>query len=323
MTAKRKFHSKLNKRSLISKDVGDSVFKVLIFAILIVYAASILFLLAWGLLTSFKSNFDYSGGNLFGLPDSSKFKPNENWFSNYRNALKQFTGKFQSHYFVGNREVDNYATHNFWTMLGNSVIYAGLGAIVQAIVPAVVAYVCVKYKFRFSKILYAVTLFIYIIPIVGNTPTMITTLRNLGLYDSFLGHIALKFNFTGMYFFVYWAFFESLPDSYLEAAEIDGASQLRTLTSVVLPLASKTIATVALIMFVQYWNDYQTPLLYLPTHPTVAFGVYFVEYINRGAAQYTPEKIACYMMLALPVLLIFIFFKDKLMGNISMGGIKE
>ena len=105
---------------------------------------------------------------------------------------------------------------------------------------------------------------------------------------------------------------------------MDGASQLRIMTSIILPLSVKIISTVWLILFVQLWNDYQTPMLYLPTLPTLAYGVYYVTEIDHsGDLTQTPIKVAGCMLLALPILVIFIFLKDKLMGNVSMGGVKE
>ena len=131
-----------------------------------------------------------------------------------------------------------------------------------------------------------------------------------------------------MYFFVYLAFYKGFSDTYAEAAEIDGASQLDVLFRIVIPLSMKTIGSVLLIQVINLWNDYQVPLLYLPTHPTIAYATYlFTDATKaigltgefRGRIYY--EVSAC-MMLALPILVIYIAFNKKLMGDISMGGIK-
>lgn len=314
----------------------NRIFFTIIFTILFLYAASLLFLLGWAFIQSLRTVDGFSQ-NPFGWPEWKTA------FDNYIGLFKKFRltsmGEAGDNanpviyydYFL-KEDVQIYYDCNFFDMLLNSLIYAGGGALIQALVPCVVAYMLVKYNFKFSKILYGVALITYIIPIVGNYPSVIETMKQFGLYNSFLGNFIQKFNFSGMYFFIYYAFFEGISDSYIEAAELDGANQLQILTRVILPQAKTLILTVVVIVFVQYWNDYQTPLLYLPSHPTIAYGVHFItsqkELITlpNGNSFFlrdiTPTIAAC-MSLAIPTLLFFIFFKEKLMSNLSMGGLKE
>lgn len=307
------------------KGIFNKVFVISVCVLLALYALALLFLLGWGLLTSLKSRTDFLfSENVLGLPNMEFSKEELTQLSNYKLIFENFNFTKKVVFYSGDRLITHESKSNFFSLIGNTILYAGVGSLIAALVPAIVAYTCVKYKFRFSKILYAVVLFVYIVPVVGNYPSAITVLRGLGIYDTFAGNYIQKFSFTGMYFFVYWAFYESLSDTYAEAAEMDGASQLRILSSIILPLSIKMIASVWLILFVQQWNDYQTPMLYLPTKPTLAYGVYYMTQINHsGKLTQTPTKIAGCMMLALPILLAFIFLKDKLMGNVSMGGIKE
>ena len=307
------------------KGIINKIFVVSVCVFLTIYALALLFLLGWGLLTSLKSRTDFLfAENILGLPNL-KYSKDEVWrLANYKLILENFDFTKKVVFYAGDTLITHESKSNFFTLILNTFLYAGVGSLIAAMVPAVVAYTCVKYKFRFSKILYAVVLFVYIVPVVGNYPSSITVLRNLRLYDTFGGNYIQKFSFTGMYFFVYWAFYESLSDTYSEAAEMDGASQFRILISIILPLSIKIISSVWLILFVQQWNDYQTPMLYLPTKPTLAYGVYYMTQINHsGKLTQTPTKIAGCMLLALPILAVFIFLKDKLMGNVSMGGVKE
>lgn len=146
----------------------------------------------------------------------------------------------------------------------------------------------------------------------------------------FLSNWIQKFHFSGMYFFVYYAFYEGLSDAYSEAAEIDGASQFKILLHIIIPLSMKMIGSVMLIQFINLWNDYQTPLLYLPTKPTLAYSVYLfmagqgdgvLGFPNNLKTNYPLQTAAC-MVLAVPVLIIYCAFNKKLLGDISMGGIK-
>ncbi|MDE6372992.1 MAG: ABC transporter permease subunit, partial [Clostridia bacterium] len=158
---------------------------------------------------------------------------------------------------------------------------------------------------------------------VGSAPSEIRILRLFGMYDTIWGNWIQKFHFLGMYFLVFFARFKSLSNEYMEAAYVDGASELQVLTRVMLPLVKTVFATVFLIKFVEYWNDYQTPLLYMPSYPTLAVGVYNLSYTTVGVMSYTPMRMAACIILLVPIFVLFIIFKDKLMGNLTAGGVKE
>ncbi len=327
----------MNKNSYKNKNssIFDRLFVAFISVLLIAYTILIFILIAWAILTSLKSEIDYGWlGNVVGLP-SIKNSKNELLFNNYRliiENLKVYTVLSYDSALIGN--VSKQVLSNFWALLVNTLLYAVVGAVILAGVPCIMAYMCSKYKNKASTIIYFGVIIVMAMPVVGSYVTDIMILRTLGLYDTWIGNWIQKFNFTGMYFLVYYAFFDGISNTYTEAAEIDGASQFRTMVSIIFPLAAKMFLSVALINFVNLWNDYQTLLLYLPTHPTLALGVY---YLNSGASSSlvydNPEvkelffsetiKMAGCIFLALPIFIVFAIFRDKLMGNMSMGGIKE
>ena len=216
-------------------------------------------------------------------------------------------------------------TYTFGNFLVNSIVYSGICSFVHAFVAFTCAYLCAKYKFRFSEFIYVVMLVVMAIPIVGSSPSMISLLRNLAIYDTYFAMIALNFNFTGVYFFVFHAHLSGLSDTYVEAAEIDGASQMQILISIIFPLCAKVFFTVFLLQFIQTWNDYQTPLLYYPNHPTLAYAIFKMNIQSNGGMDIlsVPSKIAGCMVLAIPVFALFVAFNKMLMGNLTMGGIKE
>ena len=293
-------------------------------AVLIIYSAIMILMLVWGFLTSLKSNMDFSTmGNVLGLPDK-EFSRNELLFGNYKTIWENFSFTKSVSYYSGDTLMRHFSDNTFFGILLNTVLYAVVGSAIQAFVPAVMGYLVVKYPGKVSSFINALMLFVMALPIVGNSSTMVRLLRTMNLYDNFAGLFIMKFNFTGMYFFMFQAFFHDLSDSYAEAAEIDGASQFRVMFGIYIPLAWKMVATIVLILFVTCWNDYQTPLLYLPTIPTMAYAVYYLAYENNQVQMATlPVKTAACMMLALPILVLFIFLKDKLMGNVTLGGVKE
>ena len=94
------------------------------------------------------------------------------------------------------------------------------------------------------------------------------------------------------------------------------------MTRISLPLAKNTFFTVLLIMFVTYWNDFQTPMLYLPTHPTISEALYWIKGSSFNYFAKMPVKMAAPMMFLLPVLIIFLCFHKRLLGNLTVGGVK-
>ena len=245
--------------------------------------------------------------------------------ANYKIVLEKFVITRRAVYYgLGPEQIVHTCKAGFGELLVNTLLYTVGGALIYALMPALTAYLCAKYPYKLSAILVVVYTLMMCMPIVGSTPFELTFLRNTGLYDNIIGNYIQKMTGSGMYFFVYLAYFKGTSETYREAAQIDGASQFRIMTTIYFPLAIKIIATVFLIQFVALWNDYQTPLLYLPTHPTLAYAVYYVSYEAFEPALYhTPPRIAGLMLLAVPIVILFAIFKDKLMGDISLGGIKE
>ena len=121
---------------------------------------------------------------------------------------------------------------------------------------------------------------------------------------------------------VLFAAFSAIPKTYSEAATIDGAGTFTIMLKIIMPLVANTIATVFLMYFIQYWNDYQTPLLYLPSYPTIAYGLYQFVWTTFDAVSTENVKLAACLVVAIPIIVLFSVFNKKLVGNLSMGGIK-
>lgn len=322
------------KNSIKSAKKGEIVTKavfVILFMVLAIYALTMIAMLLWGLLTSLKSSDDFENlGNVMGLPNldaGNIFNSRNELFklSNYKTIIENFLLEKRAVYYgTGPDLIVHVCKAGFGDMLLNTLLYTVGGALIYALMPALAAYLCAKYPYKFSSVLITIYTLMMCMPIVGSMPFELTFLRNTGLYDNMFGNYLQKMTGGGMYFFVYLAYFKGTSEVYREAAQLDGASQMRVMTMIYFPLAVKIISTVFLIQFVALWNDYQTPLLYLPTHPTLAYGVYYVSYEAFVPAFYhTPVRISGLMLLAVPLIIIFAVFKDKLMGDISLGGIKE
>jgi multiple sugar transport system permease protein len=161
------------------------------------------------------------------------------------------------------------------------------------------------------------------LPIIGSAPSELHVAKTLGIFDSHTGMWIMKSSFLGMYYLIFYAIFKGIPKDYNDAAAVDGASHYRVFFTIILPLASKTFSTVYLLYFIGFWNDYQTPLIYMPSFPTLAMGLYSFTFANNSATGSVPVKMAGNFLIFIPILIVFIAFKNKLLGNVSMGGIKE
>ena len=346
----------------VERNTVTTVIFAIVFAVLIIYSLSVIITLLWGVTTSLKSLEDINGGfnfytkkNILGFPDLDAshvwidpetgeeyiYHSRREFFQlfNYKQVIELFTYKkttsfyangrteaiahYQKVWFGGSASGANYAT--FIDILINTILYTVGGAAIMCFMPAITAYITAKYDYVWCKVLHMINIIIMCIPVVGRYPTELTFLRNSGLYDNLLGNYVQKMTGSGTYYLVYYAFFKGLSNVYRDAASIDGASEFMITFRIYFPLAQKMILTVFLIQFVNLWNDYQTLYLYLPSYPTFAYMVFYkvIEATDNTMFQELPMKTAACMFLAVPVLVLFIIFKDKLMGSISLGGIKE
>ncbi len=309
------------KRS-VKKDKISPIFWV-VFAVLVAYVISLLIPLAWGLLTSLKSSLDFNvKSNVLGFPNP-EYSAEEMKFGNYSKLIKNMQLDMSSVFYSNGVKIKHTSHNNIFDILINTILYCGGGAFILAIVPFSVAYITKKFPFKFSKVLFNVAIVSMVIPSVGNSAAELTMLRNMGLYDSIWGNYLQKFHYVGNYYLIFCAYFATLSDGYAEAAVIDGASQFQIFFKIIIPLSSKMILTIFMLDLVALWNDYQTPLLYLPTFPTLAYAVHYMVFNKSGGENTIPYRISACMLLGIPMLVFFIIFRDKIMGNVTMGGLKE
>ena len=161
-----------------------------------------------------------------------------------------------------------------------------------------------------------------IIPIVGNAPSELAMAIRLGIYNTIWGMWIMRANFLGMYFLVFYDIFKSLPASYTEAAKIDGANPFTIMTQIIVPLAATTTSTVFVLTFIGYWNDFQIPMVYIPSYPVAAYGMFVFQNTPIVEIANTPTRLAGICLLAFPIVIFYAFFNKKLNVNLSVGGIK-
>lgn len=279
---------------------------VVMLVLLIAYAATLLFLLVWAGFTAFADNETYVGSI---ANKDSLFPSVFRW--NFSDIFERFN------YDIGDNQVVD-----FVGMFANSLLYSVGSALVKTAITCVTAYACARFDYKFSKVIYGIVIVTMIMPIVGSLPSEIDMATRLGLYDSIPGMWVMKSNFLGMYFLVFYAMFKNVPKAYEEAAKIDGANNFQIMSRVHFPICRNTFFTIMLILFVEYWNDFQTPLVYLDHFPTVSLGLYKIMLSTETELTQLSMKMAATFLVVVPTLVVFLIFQKRLMGNLTVGGIK-
>jgi ABC-type glycerol-3-phosphate transport system permease component len=290
--------------------IKDGVSKIMVFVsiLLFIYALSLIMLMVWGFYTSVKDPLDYRI-DMLGLPPKWKF-------SNYSTVVEFF--------YVLDKSVTPNRKVYILEMVFNSVLYALGSSLLQATVQFIMAYLASRFAFKFGKLIYLLVIIGMTIPIVGSEPSAIAIATKLNLNDSILGMWIMKSYFLGMYFLIFYETLKAFPKDYADAAYIDGASNTRVMWKIMFPLSRTTYLTIVLLLFVGFWNDYTTPMLFMPNVPTLSYGLWtFVVGSSINEIANEPMRLAACLLLLMPILILFAFMHNKLLTNVSIGGVKE
>jgi raffinose/stachyose/melibiose transport system permease protein/N-acetylglucosamine transport system permease protein len=294
--------TKKNKRTF-SHWLKKNLLYIFIGLVLFAYAASMIYLLLWAFSVTVKPYSEFIDLPMKIIPKKISFK---NWATAF-NELK----------IVGTEQV-----FYIEDMFLNSLIYSIGCAFTGTLMQCIAAYLTSKYRFRFGKIAYGIVIVTMIMPIVGSLPSELQMMKSLGIYDTYFGMIIMKANFLGANFLVFYAIFKSIPWSYAESAFMDGAGHFRVMIQIMFPLVKTTFFAIFLLNFISYWNDYTGPMLYLPSYPTVAFGMFYMKNVATAAFGREPLQLTGCMMMTVPILVVFLLTQKRLMGNLTMGGLK-
>jgi len=173
-----------------------------------------------------------------------------------------------------------------------------------------------------SRFLYPLVLLGMMISIEAIIVPLYYQMRSLGLTNSIPGMVFIQVG-TGVPFGVFWmrAAFKALPQSLFEAADIDGAGPMRTLLQVALPLVRPAVITYGLLGFMWTWNDYFLSLIFLSGNnvtATVALGAFQGKYLTQFNLM-----AAGGLIIAAPVLILYIIFQRRFIAGMLAGALKE
>ncbi|MVX63961.1 ABC transporter permease subunit [Clostridium chromiireducens] len=208
-----------------------------------------------------------------------------------------------------------------WKGFANSLFIAVAVTVVSGYFSALTAYGFSRYKFKGNKILYAVVLGSMMIPMQLGFIGFYQLISKMHLLNSYIPLIIPSIANASSVFFIKGYTDGAVHESLIEAARIDGSSEFSIFNKIGLPLIMPSVATMSIFTFIGTWNNYLTPLILitdmekytLPIMQVVAKGVYKTEF----GAIYT-----CIAISVVPIMIAFAFLSKKIIGGLTIGGVK-
>lgn len=286
----------MRRKSIIKKSLQEKIVFTIAFILFAAYAFTIFYAFAFMILSALKTNEEFVL-HMFDLP--------EKWL--FGNFIAAF-GKLQVR------------RTNMWGMIVNSLWYTLGGTVLSVGCATTLSYVVSKFRFLGRNLIYAISVVVLVLPIVGSLPATYKLVMGLGLDNSPLYLVTFTSGF-GFNFIVLYGFFQNLSWSYAEAAYIDGATDFQTFVRVMLPQAMPAIVSLLILAAIGLWNDYEKPLLFLSNLPTLSVGLYEFNIDMQYNADY-PTLFAGLFISVIPILVVFVVFQETIMSNTVAGGLK-
>ena len=209
----------------------------------------------------------------------------------------------------------------FLRYIFNSVLTTVVTVILSVIVCCMGAYGIVKHRVPFADFIF---LIIVSALMFSGHVTQISNymiVNSLGLVDTYLAliipKIAVAFNF-----FLIKQFVEQLPDAYLEAARIDGASEVTIFLKIVVPYLKPAIATLAIFSFVNNWNDYFSPLVFITKQQLKTLPLALQSIGEGGNVAKAGAMAAATFLMTLPTIIVFASMQKNVIQTMAHSGIK-
>ncbi|HWQ13659.1 MAG TPA: carbohydrate ABC transporter permease [Roseiflexaceae bacterium] len=217
---------------------------------------------------------------------------------------------------------------NFNLFAFNTVVkYAIPSTIGTVLSSALVAYSFARMRWAGRDVLFAICLATMMIPFQVRLVPLFIIFKDLGWINTYLPLVVPAFFGNAFFIFMLRQFFRTIPMELSEAARIDGAGEFQILFEIVLPLAKPALAVVALFAFMDAWNDYLGPLIYINSEPewTLALAIQrmgrAMTEVGASANAY-PYLMAVSTIVTMPILLIFFFAQRAFIEGISLSGLK-
>ena len=284
-----------------------SPFTIVMFTLLLLQSFTIIFSLYWMFSTSLKSQINFAIDNV-GLPQKYMF-------SNYSKAFSYLS--------IQIKENGGYRDVFLLELLWNSILFAVGHTVINVGCKALAGYVLSKFrKFWFVRLVQTVIIVVMVVPVVTSLAASLDWNKKLGVYDNFPMILYTCIGIFDSATLIFMGAYAGVHNSYIEAAKIDGAGNYHIMLTIGLPLIRTVILITAVTSFIGHWNNYMTPYLYLPSMPTMAVALLNFSQSSTNAISSEPMQMAAAALVCLPCLALYFMFQDKMVGNLTMGGLK-
>ena len=275
--------------------IKDILKKTLTYIILSIWAISVLFPFYWMILTSIKS---YGAYNAEYIPKFYTLSPT---FENYVTA---FTSVPLAKYFF------------------NTIIFTVITTALMMFVVIFSAFAFARLDFKGKNALFALFLSLMMIPNELVIITNFVTITNLDLRNTFTGLILPSVT-SVFYIYLLKENFEQIPENLYKAAKVDGTSDMRYLFKVMIPISKPTIVTIVILKVIECWNSYVWPRLITDdqNYFLVSNGIQEIRE-NGFGRENVPAMMAAVVVISVPLVVLFLIFRNKIMEGVARGGTK-
>lgn len=284
-------YDKMHKRSRTQNRLR----KTAVYIFLTFWALIVLFPFYWMILTSVKS---YASYNAEYIPAFFTLSPT------IQNYLDAFTAVPLAGYLL------------------NTLIFALATTALMVVVSTLAAYAFARLDFRGKNLVFTLFLSLMMIPTELVVITNFVTVTNLDLRNSFAGLILPSVT-SVFYIYLLKENFEQVPDELYRAARVDGTSDLKYLWKVMIPICRPTIITITILKIIECWNSYVWPRLITddPAYYLVSNGIQEIRE-NGFGRENIPAMMAAVVVISVPLIILFLIFRRKIMAGVSRGGVK-
>lgn len=279
------------------KTKKQKALKILLYTILIIYAFVTFYPFMWAVAASFKPLAEITSGNL------------SLWSDNF--TLEQYRYLF-----------DPVSGSIFPQWLMNSIIISVIGTTVNIFLNTMAGYALARLQFPGRQRIYYGILAMMMVPTQVLLIPNYLIIQNLGMMDSFAALILpMAINISNI--FMMRQFFLNFPKDVEEAARIDGLSRVGTFFRIVMPLAKPSIATQGVFVFMGFWNNFFSPMLYLKTQSkfTLTVGLQMLQSADQGGQMWN-RVMAASILTILPIIVLYIIFNRYFLQGVRMDGEK-
>ena len=278
-----------------SAKTRKTVVRVITYVLLALWAVIVLFPFYWMILTSLKS---YSAYNSEYIPKFYTLSPT---LQNYAEA---FTAVPLLRYFA------------------NTAIFTVLTTAIMLVVITLAAFAFARLEFKGKNIAFVLFLSLMMIPNELVIITNFVTITNLNMRNTFPGLILPSVT-SVFYIYLLKENFEQIPDNLYYAAQVDGTSDLKYLLKVMVPISKPTLITITILKVIECWNSYVWPRLITDdeNYYLVSNGIQEIRE-NGFGRENIPAMMAAVVVISVPLIILFLIFRNKIMEGVSRGGTK-